>query len=182
MLRFRGTSVALLLCAALTSCGDSSSGEFSSDEAGFSVTVPGGWHHAARPVDGVTTNPRELFVLSTFDVPRYLGPAQGCGPFYDHALSHMHDDQALVAVRERLGNEVAGPDEFPARPASFELKPVEPEAGGCEHRDARRRFRRWWIMFEDGGRDFYAQVDMGLGAPDSLREDAQRALDSMKLR
>lgn len=143
----------------------------------FSISVPGGWRRADEPVDEITTNPRELVVMSTFEVPRAANASDSCGPFYDHALDHMDSDEGLVAIRERLGNEVAGPPNFPNRPEAFELRPVEPEPGGCRSGEG-RTFRRWWIPFEDRGRDFYAQVDIGVDAPDSVPRDAERALNS----
>ena len=143
----------------------------------FSISVPDGWRRASEPVDAITTNPRELVVMSTFEVPRAATASDSCGPFYDHALDHMQDDDALLAIRERLGNEVAGPPNFPDRPEAFELRPIEPEPGGCRS-DGRRTFQRWWIPFEDRGRDFYAQVDIGVDAPDSVRRDAESALNS----
>jgi hypothetical protein len=143
---------------------------------GFSATIPAGWRRAKEPVDELTTNPRELLVLSTFELPRFAKASDGCGPFYDHVLDHMPDDEALLAIRERLGSDVAGPPEFPRRPDVFELEPIEPEAGGCP--DGRRRFRRWWIPFEAAGRDFYAQVDIGVDAPYSLRDHAARVLNN----
>jgi hypothetical protein len=144
--------------------------------ASFSISVPDGWRRAAEPVDEITTNPRELVVMSTFEVPRAEKAGDGCGPFYDHALDHMEDDEGLVAIRERLGNELAGPPTFPNRPEAFELRPVEPEPGSCRSHD--RTFQRWWIPFEDRGRDFYAQVDIGVDAPDSVRRGAAAALNS----
>ncbi len=143
----------------------------------FAIAVPDGWQRADEPVDEITTNPRELVVMSTFEVPRAAKASDHCGPFYDHALDHMEGDEGLLAIRERLGNEVAGPPNFPNRPEAFELRPVEPELGGCRSRDG-RMFRRWWIPFEDRGRDFYAQVEIGVDAPDTVRRDAESALNS----
>jgi hypothetical protein len=146
----------------------------------FSVTIPPGWRRAPGPVDDLTTNPRELFVLTTFELPERSRASDGCGPFYGHVLAHMPDDQGLLVVRERLGSDVAGPPDFPKRPDGFELKPRDPELGGCGRN--RGMFRRWWIPFSDAGRDFYAQVEIGLDAPESLREEAAGALNSMKFR
>jgi hypothetical protein len=143
----------------------------------FSVSVPDGWRRAPLTVDEITTNPRELVVMSTFEVPRAARASDSCGPFYDHALEHMRPDEGMVAIRERLGNEVAGPPDFPHRPEAFELRPAEPEPGGCRW-DERRTFQRWWIPFEDRGRDFYAQVSIGVDAPESVRRDAESALNS----
>jgi hypothetical protein len=143
----------------------------------FSATIPAGWRHADEPVDELTSNPRELLVLSTFELPRTAKASDGCGPFYDHILAHMPADQALLAIRERLGDEAGGGPEFPRRPEAVELEPIEPEAGGCDT-DSRRRFYRWWIPFEAAGRDFYAQVDVGVDAPYSLRDHAAQVLNN----
>jgi hypothetical protein len=145
---------------------------------GFSVGIPAGWRRARQRIDRRATNPRELLVVSSFELPE-LGAE--CGPFYDHIVDQMGNDQALVTVRERLGAEAFGPREFPHRPKRFELEPSDPELGGCPPGE-RRQFRSWWIPFEDVGRDFYAHVRIGLKAPDSLREDAARLLNSFRAR
>jgi hypothetical protein len=141
------------------------------------ISAPEGWRRAGGPVDQLTTNPIELVVLSTFEVPRFEEASDRCGPFYDNILDHMPDHGGLLAIRERLGNDVAGPPNFPDRPAAFELKPTDPERGGC-HSEALRTFRRWFIPFETEGRDFYAQVELGVNAPDARRREAERILDS----
>jgi hypothetical protein len=148
-------------------------------ELGFAATIPAGWWRADHAVDDLTTNPRELLVLSTFELPEDAKASDRCGPFYDHVLDEMPDDGALLAVRESFGKDLAGP--FEPRPKAFELEPVEPEAGGCRSH-GRRTFRRWWLQFRAGGRDFYAQVDMGLDAPVSLRRDAEAVLNSFSPR
>jgi hypothetical protein len=175
--------VAALGALALPACGGDDDGPDPSTvhqrpAMGYSLTIPEGWRRADRPVDRKTTNPREVVVIATFDVPRREGG--GCGPFYDHALDHMEDDEGFVAIRERLGNEVAGPPDFPDRPVAFELRPAKPEPGGCRAH-GRRSFRRWWIPFEDRGRDFYAQVGIGVDAPDSIRRDAESALNGFRV-
>jgi hypothetical protein len=144
-------------------------------QLGFAATIPAGWWRADEPVDDQTTNPRELLILSTFEVPDRARASDGCGPFYDHVLDRMPSDGALLALRERL--RVDGPSEFPPRPKAFELGPTDPEPGGCGPA-AQGSFRRWWIPFEHGGRYFYAQVDMGLDAPRALREAAESVLNS----
>jgi hypothetical protein len=143
---------------------------------GYRVSYPEGWRLAGHTVDSQVTNPRELLVVSTFELPE---PGEHCGPFYDDVLDHMAARDGLVAVRERLGKEVAGPPTFPERPAQFQLEPSKPERGGCGL-GAHRGFQRWWIPFEDAGRDFYAQVALGRDAPEALRHEAARILDSLR--
>jgi len=147
------------------------------EELGFAATIPAGWRRADQAVDHLTTNPRELLVLSTFELPEDAKASDRCGPFYDHVLNRMPDDEALLAVRESFGKDLAGP--FEPRPKAFELAAIEPEPGGCRSH-GRRTFRRWWIAFRAGERDFYAQIDMGLAAPASLRSDAEAVLNSFR--
>jgi hypothetical protein len=142
----------------------------------FSVEIPAGWQRAREVVIPEVTNPREILVVSTFPLDG-LGEARG--PFYDHVLDHIGPGEGLVTVQERLGHAVAGPRVFPSRPAHFRLPPGMPEPRGCGHKRDRRPLRGWWIPFRAAGRDFYAQVVIGPRAPDSLRRDASRLLDSL---
>ncbi len=144
---------------------------------GVSAAIPPGWRRARSVVDSQVTNPRELLVVTTFDID---GAGRECGPFYDHILDRMGSGDALVAVRERLGSSAAGPPEYPARPEHFRLEPAKPQRAGCGW-GSHPLVHLWWIPFSDAGRDFYAQVDMGLEAPDSLRRDAEALIDSLRV-
>jgi hypothetical protein len=143
----------------------------------FTVEIPAGWERAREVVIPEVTNPREILVVSTF---RLDGFGEPCGPFYDHVLGRMGPREGLVALQERLGHKLAGPRVFPARPADFRLAPRGLELRGCGRQRDRRPVRDWWIPFRSAGRDFYAQVAIGPRAPDSLRRDASRLLDSLR--
>jgi len=143
----------------------------------FRVEIPAGWDRARGVVIPEVTNPREIFVVSTFPLD---GLGEPCGLFYDHVIDRMGPREGLVAVQERLGHAVAGPPVFPPRPAHFRLPFRRPEPRGCGHKRERRPVRDWWIPFRSAGRDFYAQVAIGPRAPDSLRRDARRLLDSLR--
>jgi hypothetical protein len=143
----------------------------------FTVEIPTGWERTREVVIPEVTNPREILVVSTF---RLDGFGEPCGPFYDHVLGRMGPREGLVALQERLGRKLAGPRVFPARPADFRLAPRRLELRGCGRQRGRRPVRDWWIPFRSAGRDFYAQVAVGPRAPDALRRDASRLLDSLR--
>lgn len=143
----------------------------------FAVEVPAGWRRARGVVIGEVANPREILVASTFPV---ASSGEPCGPFYDHVLGRMGRREALVAVQERLGRSVAGPREFRPRPTRFRLPVGAPQRRGCGRNRGRRLTRDWWIPFRDAGRDFYAQVAIGVDAPRQIRRDSLRLLDSLR--
>lgn len=147
--------------------------------ARFGVEIPAGWRRAREIVISQVTNPREILVASTFSLDSSGEP---CGPFYDHVLGQMGRREGLVAVQERFGHSVAGPPEFPPRPKRFRLPIRRPEPRGCGRNRDRRLVRDWWIPFRDAGRDFYAQVAIGLTAPGQVRRDALRLLESLRFK
>lgn len=152
---------------------------YESRSSRFAVEIPAGWTRARKIVIPEVTNPREIFVASTFPL-RSLGAT--CGPFYDHVLGHMGRREGFAAVQERFGHEVAGPPEFPRRPARFRLPLRAPERGGCGLNPDRNLVRVWWIPFRDANRDFYADVGIGLAAPAGVRRDALRLLNSLRFK
>jgi hypothetical protein len=143
----------------------------------FTVEIPAGWRRARRIVIPQVTNPREILVVSTFSLDSSGEP---CGPFYDHLIDHMGPRDGLVAVVERSGHAVAGPPQFRPRPRHFRLPLRKPEPRGCGLARDRTLVRDWWIPFHDAGRDFYGEVAIGLRAPEAVRRDARRLLDSLR--
>ncbi len=143
----------------------------------FRVEIPENWRRARDLVIPQVTNPREILVVSTFALDSAGEP---CGPFYDHVLSHMGPREGLVSLQERFGHSVAGPPRFGPRPKRFRLPFRAPERRGCGRDRDRRLVRAWWIPFRDVDRDFYAQVAIGSAAPDQVRRDAIRLIESLR--
>lgn len=142
----------------------------------FGIEIPAGWRRAREVVDGKVINPREILVVSTFPLDFSGEP---CGPFYDHVLGDLGRRQGFVSLQERFVRSVTQLQNYPRRPERFRLPVRTREPRGCGRNHERTLVRDWWIPFRDAGRAFYAQVAIGLGAPDQVRRDAIRLLDSL---
>jgi len=134
--------------------------------AGVSIDTLAAWSFNGDPVPGLVFPPT-LFAAGTGAVP-----AGGhCGP--TAAIKSLSAGGALIALTEYRGR-VGQPYPFPPRPARFEFgRPGGPfECWGVRtHR----------IVFEDGGRYFDVHVVFGQDAPDSLRDEVRRSLDSLEV-
>jgi hypothetical protein len=143
---------------------------------GLQVRLPHGWRLASVNLTPHLTDPREELSAATFRM-RYRPGA--CAQFPVSAIADLGPRDALVTLQERgLDPGYSWPD-FPRRPADF-----GPELGG--QADVRgclpsARFTDHWFGFSDSGRHFHVLVVFGIDAPASVRAQAWRILDSLRV-
>jgi hypothetical protein len=170
----------LLMLAIAAGCGEEeavrvgSPTPISSQEHGFTGTLPAGWELAAGSLTPSLSNPVEILSAGTRSGLRDLPGTSGNLPL--SALEAMGPRDAFVTVQESHGNA-----RFPERPAHFAL-PDEPEPtvpSWWADRNA-----PWldvhWFDFGDARRDFYVLVAIGREAPRERRAEALALLDSLR--
>jgi hypothetical protein len=142
---------------------------------GYSVSMPPGWHRAARRLTPALTDPVEIFVAATY--PPEPG-ALDCGPL---ALTGFDSDQAMVAILERGADAGADWSDFPPRPDRFHYEPgMSSEFTDCLRKSRGVALKDHWFRFTDAGRHFHALVAIGESAYPGAMVDAYRMLDSMR--
>jgi hypothetical protein len=148
---------------------------YESGRWGYSVSIPPGWHRAARSLTPALTEPVEIFVAATYR------PKRGdldCGPL---ALGGFDSDQAMVVILERGREPGADWSEFPPRPAHFGFEPgMGSEFTDCVRKSRGVALKDHWFRFTDSGRHFHVLVAIGASAYPGAMEDAYRLLDSMR--
>jgi hypothetical protein len=142
---------------------------------GYSVAFPGTWHRAIEAVARELTEPREVLSLATF--PLRYHPTD-CEAFAGAARSDLGSHDAFLTVQERGYDPVSDWRDFPSRPEHFHPTSGEPAEARCGDPPGATVY---WRNFTDAGRHFHTLVVIGPDAPGSVRSEAWRILDSLRL-
>ena len=136
---------------------------------GISITVPAGWHTAARLT--TLSEPRERFTIASYPLRIATRANRDCGPTL--AVERIPPDGALAFAFEYADNRGARVRAFPDRPAHFGMPIVPAASYDCFPRG-------WLVRFRERGRAFQIMIALG---PRSGRNRAVllRALDSIKI-
>ena len=149
---------------------------YRSAEWGYTVSFPSSWQRAELPVTRIT-DPREILSLGTFPL-RYR--ATRCEAFAGGVREDLGPSGALLTILERGFDRSSEWLDFPPRPERFGPSPEnakgsEPACGDRPGTDGR------WLNFTDAGRHFHALVVFGPDAPSTVRREAWRILNSLRL-
>ncbi len=144
-------------------------------DRGYEITLPGGWQVAERNILPRITDPRQVVAFGTYPL-RYR--PTNCEAFAGSAREDLGSRDVLGLVMERGFDRRSEWPEFGPRPARF--GPADPRGAepGCGDR---RGTTSDWIPFTDSGRHLYALLVFGAAVTDERREQAYRALDSLRL-
>jgi hypothetical protein len=148
-----------------------------SEQHGYTVSLPPGWHLAKQSLSPSLVEPREILFAASFRIGRRH---ELCD-----ALARIPPDRALVTLQERT-RAARGDETFPPRPASFEPDPRLPgksEWPYCLHGYKKPPISMldYWFGFRDAGRAFHVFVGVGRKAPEAMRREAFGILDSLRL-
>jgi hypothetical protein len=149
-------------------------------ERGFEVGVPAGWRRASGSLTPNITEPREILALATV---RLRGAPRDnyCRPWDEPWLPEFSERDALVTIQEGgRGSLTLNYDSYPPRPQRF--RPEQSEQGStltqCFVSDL--PVTDHWFGFNDSERAFHALVIVGRLAPERVRAEAWRILDSLR--
>jgi hypothetical protein len=183
--------VLVLFGALLAGCGRQSSqpaenvppSEWSSyrdGERGFEVAVPPGWQRASGSLTPNITSPREILALATV---RLRGAPRDnyCRPWDEPWLPRFSERDALVTIQEGgRGSLSLNYKSFPPRPERF--RPEQFLDGStltdCFVKDL--PVTDHWFGFSDAERAFHVLVIVGRSAPERVRREPWRILDSLR--
>jgi heat shock protein HslJ len=141
---------------------------YADGDDGIAITVPASWTFREDPAP-LVAEPRTLLGVGTWAFP--IGGA--CEPFA--ALRDLPDDGAFVWLIEYRGSH--GPESaFIPRPDHFEFGDRYGRDYTCSGIQP-----AYQIRFTDEGRYFQLEIAFGPNAPDSVRTETLRALDSIEV-
>jgi hypothetical protein len=149
---------------------------YQSADWGYTVSFPTTWQRAENPVSRIT-DPREILSLGTFPL-RYR--PTNCEAFAGSAREDLGPTDAFLTILERGVDRGSEWLDFPPRPKRFSPTPEnaegsEPACGDRPGTDGR------WLNFTDAGRHFHVQIVLGPDAPSTVRHDAWKILNSLRL-
>ena len=180
--------VTLAIAAAAAGCGSGEAGpaqadpapappepvRYESDQHGFSVVIPPGWHRAEEPLSDLT-DPVEILAIGTFP-PNTIGG--DCGPV---GLGNFDVDDVLISILERGQDPASEWTDFPLRPDRFAFEPgMTSESAECFSERQGIPLRDHWFRFTDAGRHFHVLVAIGADAPAGRAREAYAILDSLR--
>jgi hypothetical protein len=124
------------------------------------------------------TDPREILALATFPLHRHV--ATNCEAFAGTARTQMHRGDVVLTVQERGYDRDSAWLDFPPRPEPF--GPDDPQSGeaGDQACGDPPGTTVYWRNFSEAGRHFHTLVVAGPDAPDGVRAQAWRILDSLR--
>jgi hypothetical protein len=196
-----GVAVAATVIVALAGCGEATRGQarhnagahatrvvwrtYHDRRWGYRVAFPSGWHRATRNLTPNITDPVEILSVASFP---FRADQTLCGTA--GVLARVRPNGALVTIMERGIGAYGGPD-FPARPARFLPDPRLPGRSEWPYCAAmppnwrgaplkRVPMLDYFFGFGDAGRAFHVLVAIGKSAPDRVRHQAFRILDSLQ--
>lgn len=145
-----------------------------SQEHGFSLVIPPGWHRAEEPLSNLT-DPLEILAIGTFS-PHRIGA--DCGPV---GLGNFEGDDVLISILERGQDPASEWTDFPPRPDRFAFEPgMTSESADCFSERQGIALRDHWFGFTDAGRHFHVLVVIGDRASFERAREAYRILDSLR--
>ena len=139
--------------------------------AGLSVRRPAGWHVIRRPLTDVSWPPQRLVVASF--VLRQHRRDPGCGP--TTATRELPPGGAFLLMWEYTRAPGEAVPRFPRRPTRFRLDRSTYRTYECS------AISSYMIRFRDAGREFQAQVYLGVRASGRTRSKLLSVLDSLKV-
>jgi hypothetical protein len=143
---------------------------------GIGFDLPPGWHEADASLTPGLTDPREVLAVGTFPL---VYREAACAHMPSSALEDMTPRDAFVTLQERGADAGSRWYDFPARPERF-----GPELGGPSEAAQcvpSARFSDHWFGFTDGGRHFHVLVAFGPEVSASVRAEAWKILDSLRI-
>jgi hypothetical protein len=149
-------------------------------ERGFQVEVPAGWRRGTGSLTPNITEPREILALATVR-PRGAPRDSYCRPWDEPWLPEFSERDALVTIQEGgRGSLTLGYSSYPPRPERFRPKhfPQGSTLTQCFVRDL--PVTDHWFGFNDSERALHALVIVGRSAPERVRAEAWRTLDSLR--
>lgn len=184
----------VLLVALAAGCGDIDGGPAEGDQRplkradswtsyadrrwGYEAAFPSAWYRATRSLTPSIVDPVEILSVATF--PLRVGDDL-CGR--SGALKRVRPVGALVTIQER--GRGAHRESFPSRPERFRPDPALPGRSTWPHcvgSPGRPRVEMldYWFGFMDAGRVFHVLVAIGKKAPEEIRDQAFRILDTLR--
>jgi hypothetical protein len=162
--------------------GESSGGwsTYRSAKLGLAVRYPSGWRRAAGSLTPTITDPREILTLATLRIDG-VPPDNYCRPWDEPQLPEFSKRDALITIQEGgRGSLSLNYRSYPPRPERF--RPERLAQGStfttCLVRDL--PVTDHWFGFSDAGRAFFALVIVGRSAPERVRREAWKIVNSLR--